>query len=229
MVAALAHEAVGHGGACLVNGGEITLLSVIWFRCSPGGTLIDLAGPIAGLIGGLSGLALAALGPRSALRVRLFGLLLGSFGLFWFSAQMVSQTVSGMDDWQIAATWPMGLRVAAVTSGVVVYGSMVRLAWWLARSIGRGPSGWRRLLTPYAAGALGLVACASLRPNDGSALETVRAVGLAPLGYLWAVTRPSMANSTSGHIDRSWPWIISGLVGLVLYAIAFGRGLGRMA
>ena len=229
MVAALAHEAVGHGGACLVNGGEITLLSVIWFRCSLAGISIDLAGPLAGLIGGLSGLTLAALGPGSALRVRLFGLLLGSFGLFWFSAQMVSQTICGIDDWQIAATWPIGLRVAAVTSGVVVYGSMVRLAWWLARSISRGPSRWRRFLTPYAAGVLGLVACASLRLNDGSALETVRAVGLAPLGYLWAVTRPSMANSTNGHIDRSWPWIISGLVGLVLYAIAFGPGLGRMA
>jgi hypothetical protein len=170
MVAAMAHEAVGHGGACVASGGEITLLSVIWFRCSAGGALIDLAGPIAGLIGGLGGLALAAWQPRSALRVRLFGLLLGSFGLFWFAAQLVSQVFPGLDDWQVAATWPLELRVAAVSSGVVIYGSMVRLAWWLAGRIGRGPFGWRRFLVPYAAGALALVACASLRPNDGSAL-----------------------------------------------------------
>ena len=229
MVAALAHEAVGHGGACVVSGGEITLLSVIWFRCSIGGVLIDLAGPVAGLLSGLGGFVLAAFGPRSALRLRLFGLLLGSFGLFWFLAQMVIQTISGVDDWETAATWPMVFRIAAVTLGIVLYGSVVRLAWWLAGRIGPGPTGWRRFLAPFAAGALALVACASLRPDDGSALETVRAVGLAPLGYLWAVTRPSVATSIDGEVARSWFWIVSGLVGFTLYAMAFGPGLGRMA
>ena len=35
MAAALGHELVGHAGACVLSGGEVTLISVIWFRCSP--------------------------------------------------------------------------------------------------------------------------------------------------------------------------------------------------
>jgi hypothetical protein len=172
---------------------------------------------------------LAASGSRLALRARLFGLVLGSFALFWFSGQMASQAISGLDDWQIAADWPLELRLAAVSVGILVYVGTVFLVWRLAKLLGPGTSRWRRFLAPYAAGALALVACASLRPNDGSALETVRAVGLAPLGYLWAVTRPTVGQGTGTEVARSWPWIVVGLVGLAFYGATLGLGLGRMA
>lgn len=229
MAAALGHEAVGHGGACVIGGGEVTLMSVIWFRCSPGGVVTDIAGPLGGLLVGLGGLALARWGPPRALRTRLFGLLLSTFAVFWFCTQLVGQAISGRDDWAVAVHWPWGWRVAAALAGVAAYGAMVRLAWLSVGRIGRGPRAPRRFLVPYATGALALIACAAFRPSDGSALETALTVGLAPLGYAWAVTRPSLAQGDVSPLARSWPWIVAAAVGLVLYATVFGPGVGRLA
>lgn len=229
MLAALAHEAIGHGGACLASGGEITLLSVIWFGCSINGPVIDLAGPAAGLLAGLGGFMLAARSPLSALRARLFGLMLGSFAVFWFSAQLATQGLSGLDDWRVATTWLAGWRVAAMAAGVVIYGAAVFVTWSLASKIGRGQQVGPRFLVPYVAGALALVLCAALRWTDGSAWETVRAVGIAPLGFVWAVTRRSAGHADGSHVRRSWGWIVVGLAGFTLYTLIFGPGVGTTA
>lgn len=232
IAAALGHEAVGHGGACLLAGGEITLLSVIWFRCLGGSAIADLAGPLGGLLAGLAGVALATCVPRQAVRVRLFGLMLGAFALFWFSAQLVDDAISGGDDWggfATAAHWPRAWRTAAALAGVAAYVAAIRLVWRLAHDIGGGARGRRRFLIPYGVGALALIACAALRPNDGSALETAGAVGLAPLGYAWAVTRRSLERGIGVGVARSWWWIAAGVTALAIYASLFGPGVGRFA
>ena len=232
MAAALAHEAVGHGGACLLEGGKIALLSVIWFRCTGGGALTDLGGPIGSLLVGLGGLALAAWGPRLSLQARLFGMVLGSFALFWFSAQLVSEAISRPDDWggaPDAAQWPAAWRGLAATAGIAAYLATMHVISLLAMQIGRGARGRRRFLIPYLAGALALIACAALRPSDGSALETAKAVALAPLGYAWAVLRPSLAQGSGPGAARSWPWIVAGVTGLLIYAVLLGPGLGPFA
>jgi hypothetical protein len=230
MTAALAHEAVGHAGACVMSGGEIQLLSVIWFRCSAPSMIIDLAGPLSGLAVGLGGLALGRWGPSSAVRARLFGLLMGSLAAFWFSAQLTTQIWSGLDDWRVAANWPWIWRAGGILTGVGCYVITMRVARSLAGKIGRGRSAWRRFLVPYAAGALTLVACASLRQSDGSVLETFRAIVLAPLGWLWAVTRATVPDGEPRLIVRSsWAWIASGLAAIALFAAVFGQGIGSSA
>jgi hypothetical protein len=175
------------------------------------------------------GLALAAWGPRSALRLRLLGLLLGSFAGFWFFAQLVSQVFLGRDDWSVAAGWPGGWRAAAAAGGVMGYGALVRLTWRLAERIGRGPRDRRRFLLPYAAGAVGLIACAALRPSDGSALEMTLTLAVAPSGFVWAVTRPLPEMEMATVVQRSWTWIAVGLAALIAYAGVFGFGVGRLA
>jgi hypothetical protein len=192
MAAGLAHEAIGHAGACLLQGGEVALLSVIWFRCVGGGTLADLGGPLGGLAGGLAGLALVAWCPPSTVRARLFGLVLAAFALFWFSAQLVSDALTAGDDWgafAAATRLPDSWRIVAAAAGTLAYAATIGLVWLFCRAIGGGAPGRRRYLIPYVAGALALIGCAAIRPNDGSALETARAVALAPLGYVWVATR----------------------------------------
>jgi hypothetical protein len=232
MTAALGHEALGHGGACLLTGGEITLLSVIWFRCAGGGAVTDLAGPLGGLLAGLAGMALAKWAPPRAVRARLFGLMLGAFALFWFSTQLLSDAGKQREDWvgvAAAAHWPEVWRVVAVLAGLLAYAAVLRLVWHLVNDIGAGAQARRRFLTPYAVGAVALVACAALRPRDGSAMETAQVFGLAPLGFVWAATRPSLASGSGANVARSWPWIAAAVSGLVIYAALFGRGVGRLA
>jgi hypothetical protein len=163
------------------------------------------------------------------MRVRLFGLLLGSFAGFWFCAQLVSQAPFARDDWSFTAPWPLGWRALAAALGVAGYGILIRLTWWTAGPLAPARSDPRRFLAPHAAGALALVASAALRPGDGSALEMVLAVGVAPLGYVWAVTRPSLTGDATGAVAPSWLWTMAGLTGLAVYAAVFGRGVGPLA
>ncbi|HSM97283.1 MAG TPA: hypothetical protein VLT91_14665, partial [Rhizomicrobium sp.] len=51
-----AHEALGHGGLCLLLGGRIDLLSSSIFRCSLRSGWIDAAGPAANLVVGFAAL-----------------------------------------------------------------------------------------------------------------------------------------------------------------------------
>ena len=45
----IAHEAFGHGGACLASGGRIELLTSVYFECAPRAWPIALAGPLGDL------------------------------------------------------------------------------------------------------------------------------------------------------------------------------------
>jgi hypothetical protein len=46
IAASLAHEALGHGVGCLMDGGHITLITFLVFRCAGAGALADGGGPI---------------------------------------------------------------------------------------------------------------------------------------------------------------------------------------
>jgi hypothetical protein len=44
-LAAVCHETLGHGLGCVIDGGRVTLLTSIWFRCHGATSLTDAAGP----------------------------------------------------------------------------------------------------------------------------------------------------------------------------------------
>ena len=52
-LAAVVHETVGHGMGCLTDGGMITVLTSIWFRCQGAAGLTVAAGPVASAVVGL--------------------------------------------------------------------------------------------------------------------------------------------------------------------------------
>ena len=229
VIAALAHEVLGHAGACLAAGGDVTLLTAIWFRCSPASAWVDSAGPLAGLLAGAVGLTLAGFAPRSAVPLRLFGLLLGSYAGFWFCAQLVSQVLLRQDDWSFTARWAIGWRILLISAAVAGYGVLIRVIRRLAGLIAWGRADRKRFLLPHAAGALAMVSCAALRPDDGSAVEMALTVAVAPLGYVWAVTRPFPTSERHKRPLRSWPWVLAGLTTLTVYGFVFGPGIGPLA
>ncbi len=53
LIANISHEAVGHGGACLIAGGKITLLTSVYFRSKVHSYVTDAFGPLANLAAGL--------------------------------------------------------------------------------------------------------------------------------------------------------------------------------
>ncbi|MET0274213.1 MAG: hypothetical protein ABW360_14595 [Phenylobacterium sp.] len=232
VVTSVAHEWVGHGGMCLANGGEATLLTSMIFRCQGGGAVTDLAGPLGGLTCGLAAFALIKL-ERSA-TFRLFLLMTGAIALFWYFGQLAQSAAVNTGDWAFAAQalgWPGFWRPVAVVLGVGGYLLTVALATREARVLAGGPGAAWRLRVPYLAAVVAAVIAGALWDKDrvGSVWENLLAVGIAPLGYLWAVRVALRTPSGEAAIPRSWPWIVVSAALFTAFCLTAGLGLGRLA
>ena len=162
-LAAILHEAVGHGLGCYADGGIVTLLTSIWFRCRGASTLTDAGGPLASLLGGAIGLALLRR-RRIDGGLRLTLTLFTAFSLFWFSGQLISHAVTNHDDWAIIAhrlQWPSWWRLGAVALGVALYGTTI---WLIVRTL-RGQGLLRGCVRMQSAGAT--PRAPALRPSQG--------------------------------------------------------------
>lgn len=234
IVAALAHELLGHGLGCAADGGTVTLLTYLVFRCQGAGLLADGGGPVAAFA--LAAAAWLFLARRRDRRsaTALFLFALGAQTLLWVFAQMVREAIDGSDDWGHVArdlNWPAWWHPVLAVTGVAGYLLTLRLGTPLARAVAAGRP-WR-LLHPYWAAALSAVLLGALWQGDrgGSALDAFLSFGLAPLGYLLvirAVARDAPA-AAGGVIGRQPAWIAGAAVLWIGFALTVARGVGRLA
>jgi hypothetical protein len=231
-LAAICHENLGHGLACVAEGGPVTLLTSIWFRCRGASNLTVVAGPIASLIAGLIGLALLRrrnIGGAQRLVLTLFS----GFNLYWFAGQIIFHPLIDADDWGILAhalQWPWFWRPIAVVLGGLCYISATRVIANVLRNTGSLASS--SILIGYAAGAAsaslaGLMwAAMPIR----SALEGFLALGIAPIGLI-VIAESARRFRTVGAIPvlRSRLMIAMSLTLFLIFLLAQGRGLGSMA
>jgi len=126
VVADIIHEVVGHGGACLVIGNKIELLTSVYFKSSPGNILVDIGGPIANLIFG--GLTFYILTRTSFAKLFLFQVT--AYNLFWFSGTILHSAISKTGDWTFAVkeivSEPYG-KILLIATGILTYIVILRV------------------------------------------------------------------------------------------------------
>lgn len=231
-LAAAAHEALGHGGACLAQGGEVTLLTSIYFHCRGAGDLTDAAGPLGSLAFGAAAFGALRAWPRADAALRLFLATCAAVGLFWFFGQLARDAALVVDDWAFAArSAPVGWTLAAL--GVLGYAATVRLLAAPTQALAGASrrETLRRLLVPWAAAAASAMLAGALWRGDRPAgvWEGFLTLGVAPLGYLLDVRRAARQPSPGAAIPRSWPWILAAAAAYAAFALTQGLGLGRLA
>lgn len=241
------HEAVGHGGACLLVGGKPLVLSTVHFECdshavgawgvgfiAAGGTLVNLcAGALAVLA---RRRAVSASGALTWLLWLLMAVnLLSGTGYFLFSG------VGGIGDW---ADVVRGIGPAWVTRlGLTVLGGVT---YWLAvlRAVraldpflaGDGEervrSATRMTLPAYFAG--GTLSCIAGFLNPvGMVLVAISAAaasfggtsGLAWMPQLLRGERAAAAGRMQLLVPRSWGWIVTGAVAAAVFVLVLGPGV----
>ena len=231
--ASLAHEVLGHGLGCRIDGGTVSLLTFLVFRCNGGGAATDAGGPVGALlVAGLCLLLLRLWRPRPSAGA-LFVYALGVQTLLWVCAQMVREGIDGSDDWGHAARalgWPWLWHPLLVAAGVLGYGVVVRIATSLGQPLAQGRPA--RLLIPYAATCAAAVILAALWRGGAaaSAWDAFLCFGIAPLGYLVAIRRIARAGVADGAaIGRNWAWCIGVAVVCLGMVLTVARGMGRLA
>lgn len=95
-VADLAHETLGHGGACLASGGKVLLIDTTFEDCSTHSRWIDGAGPLVGIAVAL----LAWIGARNTqiTNWRVFFVLLFADAMFWNVGYMLKSGIARAGD-----------------------------------------------------------------------------------------------------------------------------------
>jgi hypothetical protein len=185
-LAAVIHESVGHGVGCLTEGGTITVLTSIWFRCRGAGSLTVAAGPAASLVAGLACLLLLRRWrPNGGMQLAIT--LSAAFNLFWFAGQLIFHAITNGDTWAVMARmhhWPEWWRPVSIALGAVCYVAAAAAIINSQRLNGQLP--WGAILYSYAAGTFSaMLAGLMWAPMPiRSALEGLLALGAAPAGLL---------------------------------------------
>jgi hypothetical protein len=224
--ACVAHEALGHGGACLLTGGKVLLLTSVYFRCTPGLPGVDAAGPLMNLwVAAIAMLALRRL--RTPSYGRSFVALVAVFNALWGAGYFLFSSVTYQGDWafvlrDLHVVHPWAWRLLLGVLGAWLYGLALRAT---SPYLPRGaPLAWA-----YVAG--GVVALASVLPFSGPTLPALReaaqesllaSVGLLYLAFARTSSEPSSPAPVATPLTRlMWPL---GVGLLVVFLAMMGPG-----
>lgn len=222
LAADLAHEGLGHGGACLALGGHVTLLDTTFESCSIGSRLIDGAGPVVGILVAL----LAWTGGRVARNgnPRIFLCLLFAFAMFWNVGYMIKSGLGGGGDWHfvVAGLEPaLAWHLALAIFGVALYIVAMRMlaAIWPA---GEGMPSLTFALAAYLAAVALSAAGGYLDPRGPQTVLTdALPSALAAIGLVLVGARRTTGVAASG----SPAWIAAGLASALVFVAVLGPGL----
>ncbi|HVZ99089.1 MAG TPA: hypothetical protein VG841_02105 [Caulobacterales bacterium] len=230
-LAATAHEALGHGAACLARGGTITQLTSVYFQCSVADAWVAGGGLIGNLAAAVAAWMVLSFLPKRMARARLLAFLATVINLFWFAGYLVYAVVMNDGDPYFVARDVLGpptveVRAGGIAAGVALYAIGIAIARGFTRTFAKERA---RALLHLSWAAAAVSACAAalafapdrLAASQQGALE----VGAACLPLL---ARFSIAPSTSDaapEVTVSAPWIAAACVCFAVFVLTLGRGV----
>jgi len=225
--ACVSHEVLGHGAACLAEGGRITLLTSVYFHCENAGIITDLAGPFANSVFGLGAYALLErrVWPTN---VRLLLVLTLAFNLFWLAGCMLVSAIASKSDFAYA------LNVLAVNQhslGRVVLGTLGFLVYWFGlRATSKHVAQGTPLAFSYV--VAGIVSCGAALFFGGAVAPAVREAAIesfgSAIGLLMLAVRRSRPTSHSSPViphPSGYGWLLAGALATIAFFLFLGRGL----
>jgi hypothetical protein len=222
VAADLAHETIGHGGACLASGGKVLLIDTTFEGCSIQSRWIDGAGPIMGIVVAL----LAWFGARGKqnANLRIFLTLLFTDAIFWNVGYMVKSGLFYSGDWHFliaglepANVWHIGLTFAGIALYIGAMRMLVRI-WPVGDDMDSTSFG----VTAYFAAAALSAAAGYLDPRGPHTILTdALPSSLAAFGLV--LTGLRMQSRVA--ITPSIPWMMTGLICAALFIAVLGPGV----
>ena len=234
-IADVAHEGLGHGGACLALGGKVVSLSTTYEDCSVRSWLIDGAGPSAGIVVALLAWAWLRLAPPRSMATRAFLCLTFAFAGFWNVGYLVKSGLTDQGDWAFviaglepALAWHVGLTIL----GIALYATVMRmLAAALGRTLASDEAPGRRplafaLVCYLAAAALSAIAASFDLRGAVTILTDALPSSLGSFGLVWVgwtmnKRRPDLRLA----VPSSPGWIAAGIASAVFFVAVLGPGL----
>ena len=229
------HEALGHGGVCVLLNGHIRVLTSSIFRCGVRSAWIDPAGPAANLLMGTLALAGLRLVPERLLTARLLLIVITAFSYFWEAGYLIramqrrdgdlyyfAQFLFGhVSTWQRLVASGVGLALYILTARLT---SDAFLKLWPQVRVARGVA--RTVWISATAGAAA-AALAYAGPGWSDFRDAVLETGAASFPLLFIpLTRPQVEERrSSALLARSSITIVVAAVIYAVFVASLGRGI----
>jgi uncharacterized membrane protein len=245
IIADIAHEAIGHGGACLIAGGKITLLTSVYFRSKTHSFITDAFGPLTNLAIGLLLWTLLRRANHFKAYTQLLLLHSMTFNLFWFSWLCFYAGITNKGDFAFdirGDTELLAWRIFLVVIGILFYRIFLHLIVSVALIIFNSfkhnfsKQRLRQLfLIPYlSAGVSALIAVSFFSPHSSDTfIEAINFPMFFPMLLIPRYLRKSIENFHEGINDLDEPFktkqqmnfIFYGVIIFTVFCCTMGRGI----
>jgi hypothetical protein len=242
MCGTMLHEAVGHGGACLLTGGSPKEITTVSMDCSADNRLVTAGGTIMNVMAGILFFALGRVTPRTSPRLKYFLWIAMTVNLFAAAGYFLFSGIGGFGDWAMFIqgfrpqwAWRIGMAIfGGVTYMAVARFSLLELPPLIGSDKKqRFINAVRLSRLPYFAG--GILACVagSLNPQGWIlvALSAAASTFGGASGLLWMMDWlkgnriPVGSEPEPRPIERSWAWIAAASVLAVVFIVLLGPGV----
>jgi hypothetical protein len=224
----VAHEAVGHGGVCLLSGGHIAQLTSVYFQCQPSPWFVAAAGPLGNLVWATLAALIAYI---SRGRVRVLFTLTALFSLLWEAGYMLYAAITNDGDYIFALRGLLGAvtapaRVALVVVGAGLYFVAIAVARALLRPFATTPSRVREILrTAWLAATAATCAAALLYAPDRSSALTQAFLEIGAASAALMLMRRDYVGGNAPTIGASSVWLVAAVLIYATFALTLGRGI----
>lgn len=233
----LLHE-LGHTAATLLPlGVKVVLICTIGINdVGPNSPVVAIAGPLVNFA--LASALFIALVPRLSPVWRYFVWLLGTVNLFEATGYLVVSSATGTGDWAVVfnavaapGLWrPILGPVGFVLYTASIFASLAILRRLCTSGIVTQSNVERYCISTFWFGALVLTAGAALNPVSHWYILTAGAsTGFGMFGLLFLpvlLRRTQLATtSASESLHITWPWIIAGVIAIIVFIGIFGPGI----
>jgi hypothetical protein len=242
ILANVLHEGAGHGGACLLAGGKVLVISTVHMECSADTRLVMAGGTLMNAAAGALCFALGRIAARTSPRLKYFLWLSMTVNLFSAAGYFAFSGVGGFGDW---ASFIQGLdpqwawRIGMTIFGAAAYMLVARFSLLELRPLigsdkeKRFARALRLSRQPYFAG--GILACVagSLNPQGMIlvALSAAASTFGGTSGLLWMMNWlrgdgiPLGSEPEPIPIRTSWPLIVLACVLALVFVAVVGPGV----
>jgi hypothetical protein len=243
MLGSLLHEGAGHGGACLLTGGQPLVLSSVHFECSADARFVDAGGTLMNFIAAAIFFALGRFTSRQHPRRKYFFWIVMTINLFTATGYFLFSGIGGIGDWAdfMHGVQPQWLwRVAMAIFGA---GAYLAAAWVSVRELRpligsdiaqRYRRAVRLSIIPYFSGGLLMCLAGAWNPK-GAILILISAAASTfggTSGLLWdtqwlrsATMIPPGPASEALPLRRSWMLITAAAAAVVAFIAVIGPGV----
>jgi len=236
------HEAVGHGGACLIVGGHPNMVSTVAMDCSSENRLVIAGGTVMNVLAGAVFFAWGRMTGRTSPRLKFFLWLSMTVNLFTAAGYFAFSGIGGFGDWAMFIkglgpewAWRVGLTIF----GAVTYLLAVRLSLLELRPV-IGSDKEQRIVRAARLSKIsyftgGILACIAGALNPQGFILVVLSAAASTFGgtsgLLWMIDWlkggriPLNSEPKPLPIRRNWPWIATAFVIAVVFIAVLGPGL----